>query len=83
MEQLLLFQQPEEERLAMEVKQLREQVDKMRRAQFAKISDISRRYTELLFEFESLKASICRYHHVPDCTYRQSGTQLTIPLKIA
>jgi hypothetical protein len=61
-DQLQLFPESKEDRLQREVLLLRDQLDRIRRAQFAKIGEISKKYNELMNEFIQLKESICRTH---------------------
>ncbi len=59
MEQLLLFSETDEDKLRREVSQLREQCDKIRKGQFAKIGELTRMYLELQHEFNVLKSVVC------------------------
>jgi hypothetical protein len=59
MEQLLLIQESREDRLEREVKQLREQCEKIRKSQYAKIGELNKLYFALHHEYQTLKLSIC------------------------
>lgn len=58
--ELIAYEDSQEERLIREVEELRESLDKQRRAQFARLSHISKKYDELYNEFQTLKQAICR-----------------------
>jgi hypothetical protein len=60
MEQLLLFPETQEEELRREVKELRAQLDRVRKCQFAKIGEALRIGLETRNELEQMKAAICR-----------------------
>ena len=60
MEQLTLWSESREEKLEREMKELRESHEKVRKGQFAKISQLAKMYSQLEHEFEILKQSICR-----------------------
>lgn len=59
MEQLLLIPESREERLEREVQQLREQCDKIRKSQYAKIGELKKMYFDLHHEYQTLRLSIC------------------------
>ena len=59
-EQLTLFAESREERLEREVIALRSQCDKVRKSQYAKISEVKKIVTELQYELDALKTAICR-----------------------
>lgn len=61
-QQLVWFQETNEERLEREIKNLREQCDKVRRSQFAKIGELQKLYHETWHELEILKAAFCKYN---------------------
>lgn len=60
MEQLLLFEESREERLEREIKQLREQCEKVRKGQFAKIGELKKLYLDTHHELQVLKDALCR-----------------------
>jgi hypothetical protein len=47
------------ELLATEVKRLREQSEKVRKGQYAKIGELAKMYEETIHELNTLKAAIC------------------------
>jgi len=59
MEQLLLIPESREERLEREVKQLKEQCEKIRKSQYAKIGELKKLYFDLHHEYQNLRISIC------------------------
>jgi endonuclease III-like uncharacterized protein len=59
MEQLSFIPETTEERLAKEVTQLREQYEKIRKGQFAKIAALTKSYNELHNQLEILTKAIC------------------------
>lgn len=59
MEQLLLFQDSQEDQLRREVKTLKEKYEKSRRAQFAKLGELSKLYNDLNHEFDVFRRFIC------------------------
>lgn len=63
-QQLLIFgdfvEEPLEGQLIRRVKELEEKLDRQRKGQFAKIGQLRKDYDSLIYEFETLKASICR-----------------------
>lgn len=59
-EQLLLFEEPLEYKLLREIKELKESVSKVRKGQFAKISDLTKMYKELYEDLEIIKAGLCK-----------------------
>lgn len=60
MQQLTFIEETREEKLQNEVRFLREQYEKIRKGQFAKISEVKKIVTELHNELENLKISICQ-----------------------
>ena len=60
MTQLLLFEEPLEGKLLKEVKDLKSSLDRVRKAQFAKIGQLRKDYDHLKHEFEILKSAMCR-----------------------
>lgn len=59
--QLELLLESREDRLEREVKMLREQCDKVRRSQFAKLSELKKQNDEVKYELENLKLALCKY----------------------
>lgn len=59
-EQLLLWQESKEEKLEREVKNLREQCEKVRKSQYAKIGELKKLYMDQKYEIDTLKAAMCR-----------------------
>lgn len=59
-EQLLLFSESQEEILKREVEMLRAQIDQLRKAQFAKIGDLSKKYDNLRTEYDILLSAMCK-----------------------
>jgi hypothetical protein len=59
MEQLLLFPETPVERVQREVKMLREQSEKVRKSQYAKIGAIAKQCDETIHELKTLKEAIC------------------------
>jgi hypothetical protein len=57
---MLLFEESLEGKLLREVRELKESVTKIRKGQFAKIGDLTKKYNLLLEDMEMLKANICR-----------------------
>lgn len=62
MEQLLLFEDSKEERLEREVKKLRDQCEKIRKGQYAKIGELKKLYLDTKHEIDTLKSAICKNH---------------------
>jgi hypothetical protein len=60
MTQILLFEESLEGKLLREVRELKESVTKIRKGQFAKIGDLTKKYNLLLEDMEILKSNICR-----------------------
>jgi hypothetical protein len=60
---LLLFEEPLEGKLLREVRELKLSVDRVRKGQFAKLGELTKKYNALLEDMELLKAHICR----PEC----------------
>jgi hypothetical protein len=59
-EQLLLFQNDSDPYLVAQITALREQCERLRKGQFAKIGELNKRYIELQYELEILKNALCR-----------------------
>jgi hypothetical protein len=60
MEQLLLFAEPQEEILKRQVRDLREQCERVRKGQYAKITALTRQVDDLNHEVEFLKKAFCQ-----------------------
>lgn len=60
MDQLLLFQETREEKLEREVRKLRDQCEKVRKSQYAKLSELKKLYIDQKHEIDTLKAAMCR-----------------------
>ena len=60
MEQLLLFQEPQEVTLSRVVKDLKEQCDKTRKGQYAKLATLTQQVKDLQTELDFLKKAICQ-----------------------
>jgi hypothetical protein len=58
--QLTFIEESREERLEREVNALKEQIEKIRKGQYAKIGKLSKMYQEIKQEHEDFKASICQ-----------------------
>ena len=58
--QLLLIPESNEERLERQIQELKDQVDKVRKGQYAKIGALAKMYQETKFELETLKECICK-----------------------
>jgi len=63
--QLLLFEEPLEGKLLREVKDLKESLAKVRKKLFAQNGELQKKYDDLRYEFEVLKAAMCQaaLHH--------------------
>jgi len=59
--QIPLFEEPLEERLEREMNDLKEQCDKVRKGQFAKINKLEGNLKEVRAELEFLKEQICKH----------------------
>ncbi len=59
-DQMLLFEESLEGKLLREVRELKESVTKIRKGQFAKIGELTKKYNALYEDMEMLKANICR-----------------------
>lgn len=59
-EQFLLFEESKEEKLEREVARLREQCERVRKSQYAKISELNKLYQETRHEIDTLKAALCK-----------------------
>ena len=60
MQQLLLFEESKEEKLEREVKKIKDLSERSRKAQFAKIGELLKKYNEIEHELNTLKSAICR-----------------------
>lgn len=59
-EQLLLFKKCSDPYLESQIIALREQCERLRKGQFAKIGELTKLYNETKYELEQLKAAMCR-----------------------
>ena len=59
-EQLLLFTETREEKLQRTIDELRLQIDRIRKGQYAKIGQALKMCSETRHELETLKAVICK-----------------------
>lgn len=59
-QQLLFFEEDKTEQLQREVEKLRDQCEKIRKGQYAKISQLHKMYLETQHELEMLKRGICK-----------------------
>lgn len=59
-EQLMLFQESQEEKLERRMKDLEDKLDKMRKALFSKNANLNKMWQETLYDLETLKAAMCR-----------------------
>lgn len=57
--QLLLFEEPREEKLIRELQALKEQCERIRKAQFAKINAVNKVAEDVKHELEILKKAMC------------------------
>ncbi len=62
MEQLYLFQDNSIDRLEREVRNLREQSEKVRKGQYAKIGHLTKLYEDTRHEIDILKEAICKVY---------------------
>ena len=60
MEQLTLWPESPMDKLEREVKSLREQSERVRKSQFAKIGTLTKKYDETRHELETLKQALCK-----------------------
>lgn len=60
MEQLLLFEESKQEKMERELIRLRDQCERIRKGQYAKLTNLDRMYKHLNDEVEFLKANICK-----------------------
>lgn len=58
MQQLMMFQETREDRLESEIMKMRDQQDRMRKSQFAKISELEKMYYETREELLRLRAAL-------------------------
>lgn len=49
-----------EERLELEIHKLTEQLEKIRKGQYAKITGMEKKYNELRYEMDHINAHICK-----------------------
>ena len=59
-EQLLLFEEPREQKLERKIQLLEELCERMRKSQYAKISEVKKEVYDVKNELEHLKLAICR-----------------------
>jgi len=59
--QLLLFEETQEEKLSREVNRLQQQVEKLRKGQFAKMGELKKEINFITHELEVLKMAMCQY----------------------
>lgn len=59
-QQLLLFEETREERLAKEIERLKEQCDKMRKGHFVRYNALTKIINELKSDLDILNANICK-----------------------
>ena len=59
-DQMLLFEESLEGKLIREVRELKESVTKIRKGQFAKIGELTKKYNTLMEDMEILKSGLCR-----------------------
>lgn len=59
-EQLLLFQDPPEIRMQREIDKLNSKHDKLRKAQFSKLTELEKLYKEVRYDLDFIKAGICK-----------------------
>ena len=62
-QQITFVKEPLEVELSREISLLREQCEKVRKSQYAKIGKLTKMYEELKSEHEAFKAAICRREH--------------------
>lgn len=60
MKQLLLFEESLEGKLLREVSELKESLNKIRKGQFAKIGELTKKYNDLRQEFDIINAALCQ-----------------------
>lgn len=60
MEQLFFLEETTEEKLIKEVEKLKLQCERVRKGQFAKISELRKLYDETKHELEILKEAMCK-----------------------
>lgn len=58
MQQLMMFQETREDRLESEIMKMRDQQDRVRKSQFAKISELEKMYYETREELLRLRAAL-------------------------
>lgn len=64
MQQLLFFEETKEEKMMREIKELRDQCERVRKGQYAKIGQLAKMYQETKHELETLKSAMCRNQHI-------------------
>ncbi len=60
MKQLSFIQEPKQEALERDLIKLKDQCERMRKAQFAKISALTKVINELSFQLDALNKAICK-----------------------
>lgn len=60
MKQLLLFEEPPEEKTDRKIQNLEEKYDKLRKSQHARISILQKEVKDLKSDLEFLKSNICK-----------------------
>lgn len=60
MEQLLLFEEPPEEKADRKIQTLEEKYEKLRKSQHARISMLQKEIKDMKSELEFLKSNICK-----------------------
>jgi hypothetical protein len=66
--QLFLFEDSPIEKVQREIKLLHDKYDRMRKAQFAEIGVLKKKYDETKHDYETLKAAVCRYQTITQTT---------------
>lgn len=77
MEQLMLFCDPDDQILKREIGYLREQCEKIRKGQYAKIAVLSKQVRDLQEELDNMKRAVCQGQFD-----RSSQLDLFVPLKM-
>lgn len=60
MNQMLLFEEPIENKLRKEIQDLKECIDRIRKGQFAKLGELKKMYDDLHNDMKIIKEGICR-----------------------
>ncbi len=63
MEQLFLFQESKDEKLQREMQNLKDQCERIRKSQYAKIGRLNKLYDEIKYELDTFKSVICNDKH--------------------